>query len=150
MCDAIFLLVGTLLGAAIAAITQFMVTRQQISNQYRLAAIEKRMDVHQAAYELCHKLRSNMHKPIAEKKDLQKDCEQWWTKNCIYLCPRSRESLNQLFYQYFLYDPEEKDNTKMKDLIEKFKPTVECLTSELALPPVTQDVILFKSDSAKP
>jgi hypothetical protein len=38
----------------------------------------------------------------------------------------------------------------MQDLIENyFKPTVQYLMSEVALPPVTQDGILFKSASGE-
>jgi hypothetical protein len=139
MVNAIFALLGTLIGALISTATQIILTRQQIKNQFCLAAIEKRLEAHQTAYELCFKLRSNTHSQLPQKQLLLAEYNQWWLKNCIYLGPKSRKALDNLFREYSLYDPNEHDNAKMQRLVENFKTTFFILISEVGLPSVTQD-----------
>jgi hypothetical protein len=139
MTEGIFALVGVVLGGLIAAVAQWLVTSYQIKNQFRLAVVERRLEAHQAAYELCYKLRCAMHKSGSEKQDLMKEYEQWWLRNCIYLGSQSRQAVDGLFQRWSLYDPADRDTDKMNDLARFFDTAVQTLTREVCLPAVAED-----------
>ena len=142
MTTGIFTLVGVVLGALITAGTQFVVARWHGKSQFRLAAIERRLNVHQTAYELCYRMRSSMHN--RDKQGLVQGYEQWWLQNCLFLGPRSRDSINVLFSKWSLYDPDKKDNAEMNALSRCFKSTVDTLVAEVSLPAVAYDDKLFE------
>lgn len=57
-------------------------------NQLRLAAIDRRMEVHQEAFTLWREIFSNIHSQ--EIGNVIIKCQDWWEKNCLYLEPNVR------------------------------------------------------------
>jgi hypothetical protein len=140
MATGVFTLLGTVLGALIVAYAEW----RHAKDPFRLAAIERRLNAHQTAYELCYRMRVAMHKCISEKDPVEEEYQQWWLKNCIFLGSRSRENLNVLFYKWSLYDPDRRNNAEMNDLARCFKSTVNTLVAEVSLPAVAYDDKLFE------
>ena len=59
-------------------------------NQLRLAALDKRLQAHQEAFELWRKMILNVHGEENSKTVLE--CQDWYNKNCLYLDPESRQA----------------------------------------------------------
>lgn len=49
----------------------------------RLAALDRRLEIHQAAYARCFRLYFSAHEDDAV--EAAEDCLQWWRENCLYL-----------------------------------------------------------------
>jgi len=60
-------------------------------NQLKMAALDKRLEAHQAAYKLWLQLRRSLHKRD-KNTDMVIKCQNWWEKNCLYLDTESREA----------------------------------------------------------
>jgi hypothetical protein len=58
--------------------------------QLRMAAVEKRLEVHQHAYMLWRKLRSKLYSD--DINSIVLECQEWWRSNCLYLAPAAREA----------------------------------------------------------
>lgn len=63
--------------------------------QLRIAAVEKRLEVHQHAYMLWRKLLSNAHSNAINPIILE--CQEWWRSNCLYLAPAARQAFLQAY-----------------------------------------------------
>jgi hypothetical protein len=61
------------------------VTEKSQRHQLRLAALDKRLEVHQQAYTLWWKLMGDLEKEGKEVRERAIECEEWWVNNCIYL-----------------------------------------------------------------
>jgi len=56
-----------------------------------MAALEKRLEVHQQAYTLWLQLRRSVHNRN-KNTDMVIKCQDWWKKNCLYLDMESRKA----------------------------------------------------------
>jgi hypothetical protein len=63
----------------------------KVRNQLRMAALDKRLQVHQEAFTKWHRLISAIGEDQMEAA--AKECRDWWTLNCIYLEPKIRDGL---------------------------------------------------------
>jgi hypothetical protein len=138
-------MVGAIMGAMIGAFVQYLVMRHQIRTKYSLAAIERRLNNHQSAYDLCYEFSSNMHEQDHIKRGEVNDYfEKWWVTHCIFLGLNSRVEINKLANMYFKYDPQQHNTNDMKKLSEQIKQTAKCILDEVQLPPVKLDLKLFE------
>jgi hypothetical protein len=71
--------------------TQYMSLVEELKarHQLRLAAVDRRLQAHQDAFELWRKLMGATH--TEEIGKIVIECQSWWEKNCIYLEPTVRE-----------------------------------------------------------
>lgn len=58
--------------------------------QLRLVALERRLTVHQEAFSIWWRLYHGMHTPAAPA--LVGECQDWWSKNCLFLEPSVRDA----------------------------------------------------------
>lgn len=63
---------------------------QAQQNRLRLAALDKRLEVHQQAYVLWRKLLSAVY--TDHVVDVVVECQNWWIANCIYLNAEVRDA----------------------------------------------------------
>lgn len=65
----------------------------ELSNQLKLAALDKRLQKHQEAYTLWRKLLFNLRR---EEKigAIIGECQTWWDENCLYLGKEARAAFN--------------------------------------------------------
>lgn len=59
-------------------------------HQLRLAAVDRRLEVHQQAFVLWRKVLAAMNTEDVGKVVIE--CQNWWEQNCIYLEPKVREA----------------------------------------------------------
>ena len=70
--------------------------------QLRLAALDRRLKVHQEAFALWRKLLSSVH----DKEGIGSvvmECQDWWDENCLYLEPDARQAFNNCYRAAFLH-----------------------------------------------
>lgn len=69
----------------------------QLSNQLKLAAIDKRLQKHQEAYSLWRKLFFNLRDEgrIGPAID---ECQRFWEENCLYLSDEARSAFHQAIF----------------------------------------------------
>ncbi len=108
MLEALIAFAGTAVGVALTLTVQWYLAQQQIRAQFRLAAVDKRLEKHQEAYALWHRLVSAVHKPDA-RGTVVAQCQTWWTNNSLYLTTEAREAFRWAFLcasDYDAKDPE--------------------------------------------
>ena len=64
--------------------------------QLRMAAAEKRLQVHQEAFALWRKLMYEANSPAVITTVGQ--CQEWWERNCLYLSPDARDAFRQAYF----------------------------------------------------
>jgi hypothetical protein len=72
-------------------------------HQLRLAAVDKRLEAHQAAFRLWRELVSTLETDKAAESVLA--CDKWWSENCLYLEPTAREAFSNAYWgaQHYNY-----------------------------------------------
>ena len=98
---------AALVGASIGAVASIYATRsiiekdikqQRLDRKHRLsmAAIDKRLTVHQEAFTLWNEAWRTVHGPQDKISAAIYKARQWWAKNCLYLEP----SVNEAFLDF--------------------------------------------------
>jgi len=99
-------------GVLITQLFHWLMQRREQDERYRLALYDKRLAVHQQAFEWIHKLNVDLNfaKPgqfdAAETKQLvetTRAARDWWNGNALYLDPLSRSELVYFFNLCFSY-----------------------------------------------
>lgn len=111
MSEAIIGLAGTTLGVGLTMAYQWFTFRLQRKDQFRLAALDKRLEKHQEAYTLWYELSSLVHKE-KERDDKVQECQDWWPKNCLYLDPKARSAFCSAVMLTSVYDAKDKELAK--------------------------------------
>ena len=96
MCEfevAIIGLLGTILGTIITVAVSLIISKKDRINQFRLAALEKRLAVHQEAFSLWTELFWNLRED--KLGDIVLKSQDWWYKNCLYLDSKSRNAFKK-------------------------------------------------------
>lgn len=118
--------------------------------QLRLAAVDKRLQVHQEAFSFWRKLVASIHKDSVWEVVLE--CQEWWDSNCLYLGPEARAAFNTAYrcashHQELLKDRSNpqlvKDN--WKDILD----AGEAIVKSAELPPLGEkeaNIIQNKGD----
>ena len=69
----------------------------QLSNQLKLAALEKRLQKHQEAYSLWRRLIFNLRNETAVGPIIL-ECQLFWEENCLYLSEGARSAFQQAIF----------------------------------------------------
>jgi len=101
----------TILGVGITLAYQWFAFRLQRKDQFRLAALDKRLEKHQEAFTLWHELFSLVHNK-EERTDKVLECQDWWFKNCLYLDPKARSAFRDAFISAWEYDGKDEEMRK--------------------------------------
>lgn len=73
-----------------------IVERFRATSQLRLAALDKRLQAHQEAFELWRRLVPAAHRD--DIGDVVRECERWWNANCLYLSAEAREAFSDAYF----------------------------------------------------
>ena len=83
--------VGIIIGGSIPASVAWLNSRENRKQRWALAALDKRLQVHQEAYTLwCQTFRLVYKKE--ELMELLPKAEKWWDNNCLFLDTKSRQA----------------------------------------------------------
>ncbi|WP_022668163.1 hypothetical protein [Desulfospira joergensenii] len=88
----IYSLFGVVLGSLITSFTTISSSTQNREHQLRLAAIDKRLEVHQKAYSIWTQMRKKYHNSD-QMDSFKNDFQQFWDNNCLYLAPKARKAI---------------------------------------------------------
>ena len=125
---------GTMIGVIITLAVQCFITRTERISQFRLAALEKRLAVHQDAYELWINLFWNIHDPEKVPGMIIK-CQEWWTKNCLYLDPKTRWAFKTALHHAGDFNKITRDQAQLKkDTFNDIKKVGELIVAGVDLP----------------
>lgn len=83
---------GIIIGGGIATATTLLTARDNRRHQLAMAAVDRRLEAHQTAYALWHRIVGAVHKPDHVGEVLI-EADEWWRNNCLYLDPESRKAL---------------------------------------------------------
>lgn len=72
-----------------------LVEQFKAKNQMRMAALDKRLQVHQDAFVLWRKLVANAHSEMVGPVVME--CQTFWEENCLYLEPAARQALSDAY-----------------------------------------------------
>ncbi|MGZ9057802.1 MAG: hypothetical protein ACXW14_01000 [Burkholderiaceae bacterium] len=126
------------MGATIAAAIQFVVSRTEQLDRYRLAAVEKRLQAHQEAFALWRKLISHVHRS-EEIENVVMECQRWWDANCLYLDEPARKAFRVAYMCALNHKDYLQDRSNPELVKQNFADIVaagDALTAAVALPSV--------------
>lgn len=149
--DALVGLMGVVIGAAVAAAVQVAVSRSEQLDRYRLAALERRLQAHQEAFELWRKLISHTHEPD-KIGTVVMQCQEWWDRNCLYLEERARTAFRLAYMSALNHHDFLKDRSNPHLVKKNWADVVgagDALASAVALPPVGDLVSEVQRGAAK-
>jgi hypothetical protein len=107
MPEAMIGLLGVLLGTLITLACQWAMASRQQTDLFRLASVEKRLEINQQAFALWQKLVSVVYNKNESAKVVV-ECQEWWYNNCLYLQPKVREAFRACYMGVWDYDPKDK------------------------------------------
>lgn len=73
-----------------------LLEQHRAKNQLRIAAIDKRLEVHQEAFVHWRGLMAKMHTDEIRAKVIE--CQNWWERNCLYLEPQARDAFSEAYH----------------------------------------------------
>lgn len=125
---------GAVLGAGIGAYFTWRSSERHAKDQFRLAALEKRLEVHQEAYVLWDELFSHLHdKNIS---DIVLKCQEWWVSHCLYLEPKSREAFYRAYTLAHTFQQISQDDKMKKEHFELIQDAGRIIAEGVSLPAI--------------
>lgn len=71
-----------------------VIEASKATHQLRLAAIDKRLQAHQEAFELWREMMTVVHQEANLTGPIVMKCQEWWNRNCLYLEPKARDAFS--------------------------------------------------------
>ncbi len=97
----------------------WLTARENRKQQWALAALEKRLEVHQEAYALWRRIVAEVHED--KNVEVVVEANKWWNNNCLYLDVASR----QAFRDCLSFAWNHKDLLLIKPRDEETKKTIK-------------------------
>ena len=139
---------GALIVAIITTFVQWRIAKKDRESKekerydkFRLAALEKRLEIHQEAFYRWSKIIYLRFEEDPAKKNFLFDCQEWYYKNCLYLETNSRLEFIRCVNNVFEYKnywenwrnsirgskEYENANTLLKDIFAQIQKTGEII-----------------------
>lgn len=117
-------------------------------NRLRMAALDRRLETHQQAFTLWHRLAINVFKQELVNQ-VATECQEWWSKNCLYLDTKSRDAFLKAVraavqHQEIARDRGQSSAESYKATMENWNRIMEAsdaIVQGVALPPIHLDQI---------
>ena len=149
--DAIWNFSAVILGAGIVTLFEWIKSKRESIDKFKLVALDKRLAAHQKAYEIMVSLAADfffLKKESPEKISLKKLAD-FLNKNCLYL---DKESWSAINHTIFVMAPYKKASPAArkpleKKLIKEINEAMICLMKGVNLPPIGNiEKSFFKND----
>jgi hypothetical protein len=108
-------------------------------HQLRMAAIDRRLQVHQDSFVLWRELLDAVHSPNAGPSVVK--CQTWWEANCLYLEPEVRKAFIQSYTAASLHPSLLANRADPADIKANWQEVMrfpEVLFSAVHLPPLSE------------
>ena len=131
-------LLGVLVGGGISGAVQFFSSEADRKQEFRLAALERRLQAHQEAYAFWRRLLF-ADKRNGEIHEVVIKAQEWWEQNCLYLTSDARWAFQQAYLA--AHDHAELLNTHadagdVKDAAEKVRRAGDVIVKGVNLPSI--------------
>ena len=140
--DAAVGLVGVVVGAAATIAFQYVNSSTERRHQLRMAALDKRLEVHQEAFALWREL----YRHLNDRESLGPiiiNCENWWEKHCLYLSPDARAGFSQAYHLASMYH---QAGDSARQYHDKILDVAQLIVKGVELPTVGKDEGKFVED----
>jgi len=116
----------------------------------RLAALDKRLEVHQKAYSLWFRLLGSVHHE-AELWNVLQECNDFWVNHSLYLSAESRKAFDEAVHAASMHQAvkQEGDGTKTKKNWDKIFRAGKVFVQSVSLPSLGEEELL-PSKNGKP
>ncbi|MGA8142082.1 MAG: hypothetical protein WB948_15530 [Desulfobaccales bacterium] len=88
--------VGVIIGSVISASTAVIIAKEDYRGKLALAALDKRIDVHQVAYALWLEIVGAVNH-TERISDIVLKSQEFWKNNCLYLDAKSRKAFRDCY-----------------------------------------------------
>jgi len=115
------------------------ISRTQRKADFRMAALDRRLAIHQEAYKLWWEMVSALHSKTGPDKAAE--CQKWWIGNCLYLDAKSRKEFIDCAGEAFFYN-DLKDINKPAETKARFQRIMrvfELLAEGVELPTIGEN-----------
>ena len=113
----------------------------QLSNQLKLAALDKRLKKHQEAYSLWRELLFNLRNQEKIESVIDK-CQKWWDENSLYLSDEARSGFyTAIILAVDFRNLSKTDSTMIKEWFNKINEAGKKIAEAVKLPPLNEDKI---------
>lgn len=137
-------LAGVGVGAFVTLLIQFWTHRQ--TKQF--LAAEKRLEVHQKAYELWWKIVTGYHNTDTRIAALN-ECQTFYNSHCLYLGNRTRKVFNQTLGSVAVYSAyremwqrgDDRRGKAMEKLAQEINDVLQAISSDVELPDLNDDLV---------
>lgn len=122
---------------------QQLIEKYKAHNTMKLAAIDKRLQVHQEAYTLWKKLLSAVHTESIGNVVIE--CQSWWDENCLFLSAEPRKAFHTAFQcasnhaSYLNVPPDLKDNELIDSNFKNITKVGDIIVRSVELPSLGDD-----------
>lgn len=109
--------------------------------QLRMAALDRRLDIHQRAYKLWTELVSADIRNKGEIQAKSEECQNWWYENNLYLEPKVREAFKKAYMAAFhhpLFIEQRLSSEEIKDNWSKVHKLGKIIEEAITLPEITE------------
>jgi hypothetical protein len=85
---------GALIGGGLAVIGQLYISKKERLDKYKMVALEKRLESHQAAFRLWYDLMWSLNDDDQRSVQAEK-CTNWWVDNQFFLDKKSSDAFRK-------------------------------------------------------
>jgi hypothetical protein len=136
-----FVAISNAVVSIVAILCAWAAGRRQVRANFRLAALEKRLEAHQEAYRLWHEMVLALNDP-GKGPETAVRCQHWWFSHCLYLDANVREEFFACAQEAFVYCdlkmPDKREETKAR--FERIYRVFDLLEMGVQLPAISDKV----------
>jgi|GEM_PF-5344839 hypothetical protein len=88
---------GVIIGSGISATTSLLIAKGSYRGNLAVAALDKRLDAHQDAYEIWGEIVGAVHN-TERIGDVVVKAQEFWKKHCLYLDANSRKAFRDCYF----------------------------------------------------
>jgi len=121
----------------------------QLSNQLKLASLDKRLEKHQEAFTLWRNLLFSLRDQIKIETAID-ESQKWWDKNCLYLSDEARSAFHTAFILAVDFrNLPMTDSETIKEWFDKIDEAGKKIVEAVNLPPLSEDKIKPLNEKGK-
>jgi hypothetical protein len=130
-------LVGAIFGVIITTWARFVLSSYDRRHQLRLAALDKRLAVHQEAFTLWNKLVHSIYK--SDIGNVVLESQDWWYRNCLYLDENPRWAFRVAYMKALDHGDLVRNRADYEDIKESWNSIISAgrvIMEAVSLPPI--------------
>jgi len=124
-----------IIGVVVGAIVALYVSHREQRSALRMAALEKRLSVHQDAHRIWAHLLSRLYDPIL-RQAAYRQCMHWWDENCLYLEAKTRKEFYTVLRAVPTFNPGPNQSQSDLEIFRRAENMLDQISAGVYLPPI--------------